>query len=102
MCIRDSIHKRGIVHGDIKAENLLLVAESAAGVRRRKVVRLLDFGLARKHGAHDGTVSGTPHYLAPERCTGGEPTISSDVYALGVLGYLLFTRTLPFDGDLLD
>ncbi|HSD88443.1 MAG TPA: serine/threonine-protein kinase, partial [Kofleriaceae bacterium] len=97
----DHIHKRGVVHGDIKAENLMLVEEPAAGgARRRRTVRLLDFGLAKRLGAQDEELSGTPHYLAPERCTGGPATVATDVYALGVLGYLLFTRTMPFEGNL--
>src|SRR6185503_13543904 len=46
----DHIHKRGIIHGDVKAENIMLTAENtgASGARRRRVVRLLDFGLARR------------------------------------------------------
>ncbi|MEO8841780.1 MAG: protein kinase [Kofleriaceae bacterium] len=99
----DHIHKSGIIHGDVKAENILLVAEpSGAGTRRRRMVRLLDFGLARRHGSREEQLSGTPHYLAPERATGGSPTRATDIYALGVLGYLLFTRTLPFDGALME
>jgi eukaryotic-like serine/threonine-protein kinase len=86
----DHLHKRGIVHGDLKAESLVTISEST-GTRRRRVVRLVDFGIARRDGD-------TPHYLAPERCSGGEPTIESDIYALGVLGYLLFTRAMPFEG----
>jgi serine/threonine protein kinase len=101
----DHIHKRGIIHGDVKADNIMLVAE-AAGARRRHVARLLDFGLARRpeSGEHgdEALVSGSPHYLAPERATGGPPGVSSDVYALGVLGYLLLTGTLPFDGSVVE
>src|SRR5215467_910721 len=44
----DHIHKRGIIHGDVKADNIMLVAENQ-GPRRRQLVRLLDFGLARRH-----------------------------------------------------
>ena len=98
------IHKRGIVHGDVKADNIMLAAEPGTpnGNRRRRLVRLLDFGLARRHDSHEETVSGSPHYLAPERCAGGPATIATDIYALGVLGYLLFTHTLPFDGNVMD
>ena len=98
----DHIHRRGIVHGDVKAENIMLTAE-AAGARRRQIARLLDFGLARRHGSKEEEgVCGSPHYLAPERAAGGPPSIAADVYALGVLGYLLLTGTLPFDGSLVE
>jgi PAS domain S-box-containing protein len=98
------IHKRGIVHGDVKADNIMLAAEPGTpnGNRRRRLVRLLDFGLARRHDSHEESVSGSPHYLAPERCAGGPATVATDIYALGVLGYLLFTHTVPFDGTVMD
>lgn len=97
----DHIHKRGIVHGDIKADNIMLAAE-AVGARRRRIVRLLDFGLARRHTAsseRETHISGSPHYLAPERVMGEPPSVAGDVYALGVLGYLMLTGRVPFDSD---
>ena len=98
----DHVHKHGIVHGDVKAENIVLATE-ATGTRRRRIARLLDFGLARRgHEDGDRTISGTPAYLAPERITGGPANASADVYALGVLGYLLLTGTLPFTGSLAE
>jgi serine/threonine-protein kinase len=103
----EHIHKRGIIHGDIKAGNVVLTEEpqheSRHATRRRRVARLLDFGLASRHGQHDGeeSVNGTPPYLAPERVMGQPASIASDIYALGVLGYLLLTGTLPFDGELM-
>ncbi|HEX5058900.1 MAG TPA: serine/threonine-protein kinase [Kofleriaceae bacterium] len=102
----DHIHKRGIVHGDVKAENIMLTAETTSqsgGARRRRIVRLLDFGLARRpdHAEEEG-LSGSPHYLAPERAAGGPASVSSDVYALGVLAYLLLTGTLPYEGGVVE
>jgi serine/threonine protein kinase len=100
----DHIHKRGIVHGDVKAENIMMVTETM-GSRRRQLVRLLDFGLARRPAVHaelEGSVSGSPHYIAPERAAGAAPSVSADIYALGVLGYLLLTGTLPFDGTVIE
>lgn len=103
----EHIHKRGIIHGDVKADNIMLTAETSGNspeARRRRIVRLLDFGLARRPEPGEGEegVSGSPHYLAPERAAGGPPSVSSDIYALGVLGYLLLTGTLPFDGNVVD
>lgn len=98
------IHARGIVHGDIKAENILVVDEHV-GTRRRRVAKLLDFGLARRITSMQTTsdvVTGTPHYIAPERASGAPATVASDVYALGILGYLLIAGSLPFDGDATD
>src|SRR5450432_3802094 len=103
----EHIHKRGIIHGDVKADNIMLVPEpESAGARRRNIVRLLDFGLARgpDHDEVAGAegVSGSPHYLAPERCAGGPPSVHSDIYALGVLGYLLLTGGLPYEGSVVE
>jgi eukaryotic-like serine/threonine-protein kinase len=100
----DCMHKRGIVHGDVKAENILLAAEidSTHGSRRRRVVRLLDFGLAHMLGTGEDGISGSPHYIAPERAQGGPATPLTDIYALGVLGFLLLTHTVPFDGDVMQ
>ena len=96
------IHRHGIVHGDVKADNILISTE-ADGARRRKVARLLDFGLARRTGqVQDEPVSGSPHYIAPERAHGRPATVATDVYALGVVGYLMVTGTLPFDGNIVE
>ena len=100
----DYIHKRQIVHCDIKPDNILLVS-TAAGERRKHHVKLLDFGLARIGSITPRTsqvVDGTPEYLAPERITGTSPTPSMDIYGLGVLAYEIFTGTLPFGGQLLE
>jgi eukaryotic-like serine/threonine-protein kinase len=102
----DHIHKRGIIHGDVKADNIMLTAEQPGpSGRRRQVVRLLDFGLARRPEHVDegeGGISGSPHYIAPERAAGGPASVSSDIYALGVLAYLLLTGTLPFEGSIVE
>jgi serine/threonine protein kinase len=98
----EHIHRRGIVHGDVKADNIMLSVGND-GARRRRVARLLDFGLARRPGGeHDEPLNGSPHYLAPERAAGGPASVAADIYALGVLGYLMVTGTLPFEGSVVE
>jgi serine/threonine protein kinase len=64
------------------------------------VVRLLDFGLACTAGTGtEDRINGSPHYIAPERALGAAPSKGADVYALGVLAYLMLTGTMPFDGE---
>jgi serine/threonine-protein kinase len=71
------------------------------GSRRRRVAKLLDFGLARRISSMHTTtdvITGTPHYVSPERTSGAPATVESDIYALGVLGYLMLAGSLPFEG----
>jgi serine/threonine-protein kinase len=99
--VLDHIHANGIVHGDIKLENVILVSETD-GPRRRQVVKLIDFGLAERMGTRPAQLGGTPQYVAPERVEGGPPTEQTDIYALGVLAFRLLTGVFPFEGDVED
>ena len=93
------IHQNDIIHCDIKTENILLT-EQTTGPRRQRVVKLLDFGLARRRSSDDDrTLSGTPHYVAPERIRGGAASPASDVYSLGILFYEMLTGIVPWDGE---
>jgi serine/threonine protein kinase len=90
----DALHRRGIVHRDVKAGNILLAPDGTAV--------LGDFGLA-KHQAWTlltvtGQVLGTLGYMAPELIRGGSATPVSDLYALGCVLYQCLTGTLPFAG----
>jgi serine/threonine-protein kinase len=89
------IHSRAILHGDIKAENIFLVRATTG----RRLVKLLDFGLARPALGRTEGVDGTPEYLAPERTSGAPASQASDIYALGIVFYELLTGRLPFMGD---
>ena len=99
--VLEHIHSRGIIHGDIKTDNILLVTEND-GPRRRQVIRLLDFGLAQRMGTRSSQVDGTPQYVAPERISGAPASVSADIYALGILGFRLLTGRYPFHGTLME
>ncbi|GAB5540923.1 MAG: hypothetical protein SangKO_006830 [Sandaracinaceae bacterium] len=91
-------HARGIVHRDVKPANLLLVNARAS----REFVKLIDFGIAAEADADltltaTGMIVGTPGYIAPEVITGGEVTPAADVFALGMVLYVMLTGTEPFD-----
>jgi tRNA A-37 threonylcarbamoyl transferase component Bud32 len=96
------IHKRQIVHCDIKPDNILLTSPPA-GERRKFIIKLLDFGLARfgsPSGRSSQVIDGTPEYMAPERIQGCTPQPSMDIYGLGILAYELFTGQPPFLGPM--
>ncbi len=89
------IHARSIIHGDIKSENILLLR----GAQHQRIVKLLDFGLARPDVNRAMGVDGTPEYLSPERIEGGAATQASDIYALGIVFFELLTGKLPFTSN---
>jgi len=88
-------HARGVIHLDIKPENILLDAEGHAAVT--------DFGIARLAEAAaaspDGMVSGTPHYMSPEQASGDAVDGRSDLYALGVVLFEAATGSRPISGS---
>lgn len=86
------IHENGILHRDIKSQNIKLTANGIA--------KLLDFGIAKDATSHSltqaGGVIGTPSYLAPEQLEGKSASAQTDIWALGVLLYEMLTGTEPF------
>lgn len=88
-------HNQGLVHRDVKPGNLLILPDGR--------VKITDFGIARIADqvplTATGQVMGTAQYLAPEQATGQQATGSSDIYALGVIGYELLAGRRPFSGE---
>jgi serine/threonine-protein kinase len=90
-------HARGIVHRDVKPSNIVLVKADDDDGRTVDVAKVCDFGIAAHAGSRD--LVGTPAYMSPEQCAGGEVDGRGDVYALGVILYQLATGRLPFNHD---
>jgi serine/threonine-protein kinase len=93
-----AIHEAGIIHRDLKTPNIMRDA--------RGHVRLMDFGIAKQAGETPGAavtalgmIVGTPEYLSPEQARGEKVDFRSDVYALGVVIFEIFTGQVPFPAE---
>ncbi|NMO54918.1 protein kinase [Actinoplanes sp. TBRC 11911] len=87
-------HARGVVHRDVTPANVMLTGSGA---------KVVDFGISavvgQRDAAPDGSLLGTPAYLAPERLGGSQVSAATDVYALGLLLYRSLTGHLPWPAD---
>ncbi|HWX23382.1 MAG TPA: serine/threonine-protein kinase, partial [Vicinamibacteria bacterium] len=92
-----AIHTEGIIHRDLKTPNVMR--------NTRGIVKLMDFGIAKSFesgvtgATATGDIVGTPEYMSPEQAQGGKVDGRSDVYALGIVTFELFTADVPFRSD---
>ncbi|MCQ2531435.1 MAG: Stk1 family PASTA domain-containing Ser/Thr kinase [Saccharofermentans sp.] len=89
-------HNNGIVHRDIKPQNIL--------ISRDRIAKITDFGIARATSGNTITMTsggalGTVHYFSPEQARGGNVGPGSDIYSVGVMLYEMVTGRVPFDGE---
>src|SRR5690606_37217283 len=88
-------HRAGIVHAEVKPQNILVTADYR--------VKVTDFGIAQaltdtQPTQRQAVVWGSPHYFAPEQARGEKPTPASDVYAIGIVLFEMLTGRLPYSG----
>jgi len=92
-------HRAGLVHADVKPQNVLLTSE--------RQVKVTDFGIAQAFseqtaaglGERQNVVWGSPHYFAPEQAQGKKPSPASDAYAIGIVLFEMLTGQLPYTGN---
>lgn len=95
-------HARGMVHRDVKPENLVIVKGHDDDGNETEVVKVCDFGIALHRASVQnptGAVAGTPEYMSPEQCRADELDARSDIYAVGVVLYEMATGQLPFQAE---
>jgi serine/threonine-protein kinase len=115
-------HKLGILHRDLKSDNIMILDGRDEDDRRIDVVKVCDFGIAKLEGTADiqqsgkydaaasphratraGNIVGTPEYMSPEQASGNSAAVDarSDLYSLGCVLYEMLTRKTPFEGKYL-
>lgn len=91
----DAAHAQGIVHRDIKPQNIIITTDNQ--------VKVMDFGIARAPGGaamtQTGTIMGTAQYISPEQAQGRPADPRSDLYSIGIVLYEMLTGKTPFEGE---
>ena len=92
----DYIHRHGIIHRDIKPDNLFYMSDGT--------IKISDFGIAAPIGSSNegDSIQGTIYYCAPEVLTGAPASIANDIYSMGVVFFECLTGQVPFDGATLE
>jgi tRNA A-37 threonylcarbamoyl transferase component Bud32 len=96
-----AVHDTGIIHRDLKTPNIMIDTQGH--------VRLMDFGMAKQRGSAEalsdtavGQILGTPEFMSPEQVRGERADFQSDIYAMGIVVYELFTGEVPFTGTMVE
>lgn len=91
----DHAHRKGVVHRDIKPQNIMLLADGT--------VKIMDFGIARFSGAESQLTShkaiGSVHYISPEQAKGDVTDAKADIYSMGIMLYEMLSGKLPFESE---
>lgn len=101
----EAVHNVGVVHRDLKPDNIIIITPLAMDLSLRPSIKVLDFGIAKSsdpdldHHTAPGAMIGTPMYMAPEQVIGAAVSPATDVYAFGEILYEMLAGKRLFSGD---